>query len=44
VDYGDEGVMIEEASDSDFVEEQGDIVACIVQKFLCNHKFLDTTQ
>jgi len=33
VDYGDEdgGVAIEDARDSDFVEEHGDPIACVVQ-------------
>ena len=39
VDYGDdEGVMIEEASDSDFAKEQGDPISCVVQRLLCNQK------
>ena len=38
VDYGDEdeGVVIEDASDSDFVVENGDFVTCVIQKLLCN--------
>ena len=40
----DEGVIIEDASDSDFVEEHGDSVAYVVQKLLCNQKIPDTTQ
>ena len=40
-DYRDEGegVMIEEASDSDFAQEHGDHVARVVQKLLCNQNF-----
>ena len=39
-DYGaeDEEVIVEGASDSDFVEEHGDPIACDVQKLLCNQK------
>ena len=40
----DEGVVIKDASDSDFVEEHGDPVACVVQKLLCNPNIPDTTQ
>ena len=38
VDYGDEdeGVIIKDIRDSDFVEEHGDPIACVVQKLLCN--------
>jgi len=38
IDYWDEGqgVMIEEASDSDFTEEQGGPIVCVVQNLLCN--------
>jgi len=32
----DEGVVIEEASGSDFDEEHGDSIACVVQRLLCN--------
>jgi len=44
--YGDEGeeVVIEDASDSDFIEEHRDPVACIVQRLLCNQKIPNTTQ
>ena len=37
-DYGDEikEVVIEDASDSDFTEEHGNLVACVVQKLPCN--------
>ena len=42
--YRDEGgVVIEEAIESDFAEEHGDHVACVIQKLLCNHKISDTT-
>ena len=46
MDYedGDEGVVIEDTSDSDFAEEYGDPIACVVQKLFCNQKFSDTTQ
>ena len=39
----EEELEIEEPDDSDFVEEHGDDVTCIVQKFLCNQKASDTT-
>ena len=44
--YGDEDevVIIEDASDSDFLEEHGDPVACVVQKLLCNQKIPGITQ
>ena len=44
-DYRDEGewVAIEEASDSDFVEEYGDHVSRVVQILLCNQNFPGTT-
>jgi len=43
-DYGDdeEGVMIKEVSDSDFVENHGDPVVCIIQRLLCNQETYDT--
>ena len=46
VDYGDEDekVVIDDASDYDFVEEHGDPIACVVQKLLCYQKIPDTTQ
>ena len=46
MDYRDEGegVVIEEGSDSDFAEEHGDPIACVVQKLLCNQKVPNTTQ
>ena len=46
VDYGDEdkGVIIDDASDTDFVKEHGDPVACVIQKLLCNQMIFDTTQ
>ena len=34
----EEELEIEEPNDSDFVEEHGDAVTCVVQKFLCNQK------
>jgi len=34
----DEGIVIEEASDSDFAEEHDDPVACVVQRSLCNKR------
>ena len=38
-------VLIEiEPEDSDFIEEHENLVACIVQKMLCNQKIPDTTQ
>ena len=44
-DYRDDkGVVIKKASDSDFAEEYGDLIACGVQRLLCNKKFPDTTQ
>jgi len=45
-DYENEGeVEIEtEPDDSDFAEEHGDVVTCIIQKLLCNQKAFDTTQ
>ena len=39
----DEGVMIEDEIDSDFAEENGDLVVYIVQRLLCNQKSPDTT-
>jgi len=36
--------MIEDTSDSDFAQEHGDHIACVVQKLLCNQKIPDTTQ
>jgi len=47
VDYkedGEEEFEIKEADDSDFVEEHGDAVTCVVQKLPCNQKAFDTTQ
>ena len=46
MDYGDneEGVVIEEVSDFDFAEEQGELVTCVIQKLLCNQKTPDTAQ
>ena len=43
-DDGKEEVKIEELNDSNFAEEQGDSIACVVQRLLCNQKALDTTQ
>jgi len=44
-DYEEEEVQIEtEPEDSDFVKENGDPVACVVQKILCSQKIPDTTQ
>jgi len=40
----DKEVVIEDASDSNFVEEHDDHVACIVQKLLYNKKISNTTQ
>jgi len=38
-------VLIEtETEDSDFVEEHGDPVVCVIQKVLCRQKIPDTTQ
>jgi len=46
VDYGDEdeGVRIEVASYSNFIEEHGDSIACVVQKLLCNQEIPDSRQ
>ena len=35
-DDGEEEAEIEELNDSDFSKEQGDSVACVVQRLLCN--------
>ena len=45
-DYEDEDeVLIEtEPKDFDFVEEDGKVATCVVQRFLCNQKNPDTTQ
>jgi len=44
-DYGDdEGVVIEEASDSNFPKEHEEHVACVVQRLLCNQKAIDIMQ
>ena len=43
-DNEEKGFEIEELNDSDFAEEHGESVICIVQKLLCNQKALDTTQ
>jgi len=45
-DYEEEDdVLIEtELEDSDFAQEQGDPVTCVVQRLLCNQKNPDTTQ
>ena len=41
----EEDVLIEtKPEDSDFVKEHGDLVACVIQKVLCNKKVPDTTQ
>ena len=44
-DYEDEDeVQIETKSeDSDFTEEHGDLITCVVQKLLCSLKIPDTT-
>ena len=45
-DYDDEGkVQIEtELEDFEFVEEDGEVSTCVVQRLLCNQKNPDTTQ
>jgi len=43
-DEGEEEVEIEDLDESDFAEEQGDPVACVVQKLLCNQEVPDNTQ
>ena len=45
-DYKEEdNVLIEiESEDSDFVEEHGDPVTCVIQKVLCSQKIPDTTK
>ena len=40
----DEVQIQTELEDSDFIKEHGDLVACIVQKLLCNQKIPDTIQ
>ena len=43
-DDAEEEVEIEDLDETDFVEEQGDFVACVVQRLLCNQKAPNTTQ
>ena len=45
-DYeGEDQVMIEiEQKNSDFVEEEGEAVTCVIQRLLCNQKNPHTTQ
>jgi len=44
-DYEGDDVLVEtEPEDSDFVEEHGDPVACVIQKVLCSQKISDSTQ
>ena len=43
-DYEEDMLIETEPEDSDFVEEHGDHVACVIQKVLCNQKVPDTTQ
>ena len=46
VDYEEkDDVLIEtEPEDSNFVEEHGENIACVIQKVLCNQKVPDTIQ
>jgi len=40
-DYEEDDVLIEtEPEDSDFIEEHGDLIACVIQKVLYSQKFL----
>jgi len=40
-----DNVLIEtELEDSDFIEEHGEPVACVIQKVFCSQKIPDTTQ
>ena len=43
-DDGEKKVKIEKLNDPNFVEEQGDYIACVVQRLLCNQKAPDSTQ
>ena len=45
-DYEEEGnVLIEtEPEDFDFIEEHGDLIACVIQKVLYSQKIPGTTQ
>ena len=43
-DNREEEVKIEKLNDSNFTKEQGDSLACVVQRLLCNQKAPDTAQ
>jgi len=43
-DDGEKKVEIEKLNDPNFVEEQGDYIAYVVQRLLCNQKAPDSTQ